>query len=388
MKDVGFPFRISLMTFPESDLSNIISDYVGRYGIDRTEYYTTFEYNPATKTPHLVLRSRTVTDWHRVSGTVHPTSYPFGTKWSQIYAGFVYPRFLIEQVLPIDDVDKLEPLTKEMVGSDSTKKIVYPHEMNIAFALEKISSRLQDAEKSRIRSYLLQKYKADHSEIFTLDVKLELASITLHNYYVPAYIYETIVSDLCKYQIINAHTGNVDSNKIYSVVKSAFLGIGIGGLVTFGFTVLTRPYLLPVEIATKLLIGSSVSGIFAGIMAKLSNWSNSSKDKSQRETDEKLNDDYIETEDDVERRKFSKMINEKFEYVTKNNHRFPIDKLRLLKLETEENITLEKLKTAYHIEIKKWHPDTNPNKDVAQNMTKQIILAYKELEKIIQKNKN
>ena len=392
------PIKACFIPFHSVDISNIKSSYIGRYGIDRLETYWTYRYDDSTKTTQPVLRNRIVTDWYNIDGTIKEVSYPLGTLWSQIYAGFVYPRYLIENTLPTKDLEKLVPLTNEMINFEDNKKIVYPHEMNIAFALEKIHSRLIDAEKDRIISYLSKKYNADHVEINTLDVHLDLANIKLYSYYIPTYIYQSDIQNLLKYQILNAHNGQIHSNTIYSIIKSTALGMGVGGLLTLGFNILTRPYIIPLQIAIKVIISSSVTGLVSGVIAKLTNISNDKEYKKQMEQDSNVNNDYIETDDDKERREFSAMINEGFEYIKIRKYNLPIDKLKLLQLENIKDLEdlpsikiLHILKMAYHNQMRKWHPDLHPEKrEIAEQMSKQINLAYKELIEIIslQRGKN
>ncbi|XWV26266.1 DnaJ-like subfamily C member 3 [Tupanvirus soda lake] len=380
------PIKECFIPFHSADLRNIRSNYVGKYGIDRIEYYWTVEYNAALKMSMPVQNSRTVTDWYRVSGTLYETEYPFGmTKWSQIYAGFVYPRIIIEEILPITSTDNLKPLIKEMVEFEGTIKIVYPHEMNMSYALEKISGRLYDMEKNRVSEYLLKKYNADRSEILTLDVNLHESNITLHSYYVPAYIYQVDVGYLQKYKVINAYTGDVYGNKIHSAIKMALFGASFGGVTTFLFTALTRPYVFPLHLAFRIIIGSSVSGIISGVFTKFYNRYRHNNIVNQIHDDKKNNFDYMETEDDIERRKFSSFINKNLEYETHNGLFLPVDKLKLLQLDPNEKITLDILKSAYFKQIKKWHPDTHSNKNVAEKMSVQINLAYEELRRIISK---
>jgi hypothetical protein len=213
------------------------------------------------------------------------------------------------------------------------------------------------------------------------------ATVNLHSYYIPAYIYESDVGSLSKYKIINAYTGEIHANKIYSLIKSSILGASIGTVLSVGFTLMTRPYLIPVQLATHVLLGSSISAIISGTFANIYNKINNIDDKLQRENDTKFNTDYIETDDDVERRKYAATVNDKFDYVIKNNIHLPIDKLKLLQLNPDHDITLTELKNAYHTQIKRWHPDLHPDKKmIAENMTKQINIAYQELLKILLKN--
>ncbi len=119
--------------------------------------------------------------------------YPLGTKQTQIYAGFIYPRGLIERTLPLDNLSELQP-----VVSDS---VYHPHEMN---------SRLYDLEIARITKYIYKLYSADHVEITSLNMNLETAKINLISYFIPAYIYQTNLYGLVKYKIINGYAGLIE----------------------------------------------------------------------------------------------------------------------------------------------------------------------------------
>lgn len=385
---VSDPVKECFIPVHAAGFKNVVSDFVCKYGIDRTEFHTIWIYNSSTKTTHPHIVPVTVTDWYDAIGKLKSISYPFGTKWSQIYAGFDYPRHIIETVSTIekDHLGYLQPLAKEMLQGDTSKRIVYPHEMNIGFALEKINAKLRDTEKDRVYSYVKNKYKADHVKIINCDVKMENVEIDLHSFYIPMYIFNSDFYELSKYHAINAFTGDSMTNNIYSVVKSAIMGAGIGGFLGLGFAALSRPYLLPVEIAVRILLTSGATSAFAAILAKFRNVDNNKKYSMQMQNDAKLNFEYKPDPDDLARREFTRIINETFEYVVKNRQRFPADKLKLLGLDTETEITPETIKMAYYREIKRWHPDTNPNKDIAQLMTCQIISAKKELDQIVGAN--
>lgn len=376
----GDPVKECLIPFHSADINNIYSSYVAEYGIDRTEYYWVPVYDG--KRIRIQQQSRVVTDWYRVSGNIYATNYAFGEKWSQIYAGFVYPRILIEDILPLTSTDQLQNLTKDMLMTGSGKRTVYPHEMTMALALEKINSHLQEKEDKRVRKYLLRKHSADHVKILTLDMNLQDADIKLYSYFVPAYIYQSALTDMSKYKIVNGFTGELKQNRIYSILKSTVLGSTLGAVASLGL-IMTNPYLIPVQILGRIIICSSVTGMISGLTAKYRNLRNDNNYKCQKETDQTANTEYIETEDDITRRKFTASINE--ESVIKNNIVWSaslIDKLRLLQLNPDYDITLDVLHTAFHKQMKKWHPDLHINKkNIAEEMSKQITEAYRELNK-------
>lgn len=97
VKEVYVPFH-------SADLSNVTSQFSGRYGIDRVEEYWTVEYDITSKTFRPVHKTTIVTDWYSMKGILEAIRYPFGTSETQIYAGFKYPRKQIEKVLVGSDV--------------------------------------------------------------------------------------------------------------------------------------------------------------------------------------------------------------------------------------------------------------------------------------------
>src|SRR3990167_1456016 len=91
------PIKTCYLPFHSADIRHVNSSYVGQYGKDRIECYFDTEYDG--KHMHQVMRTRTVTDWYPCSGTLDHIDYPFGTRSTQIYAGFVYPQAIVEKVL-------------------------------------------------------------------------------------------------------------------------------------------------------------------------------------------------------------------------------------------------------------------------------------------------
>jgi hypothetical protein len=378
------PVKECFMPFHSADIQEVSSSYTGEYGIDRTEYYTDIEYDSTTQTTKLVTKTRTVTDWYNCKGTLSEIDYPLGTLSTQIYAGFVYPRNLVEQVLPTKDITGMNILTEEMLKFGGTKKTVYPHEMNMAYAMEKLSSRIYDLEKTRAHNKIRRKHGADHTRVNSLNVYLNHAKIKLISYYLPSYIYQSDISNLANYRFINGYSGEIYGNKIYSVIKSSLFGAGVGGLLTFGFAAITRPYLLIPELALRIAIGSSISGLLSGTAAKWRNESNQHDFISSMENEKNKNTEYIESDDDRERRKFAADMNKNNEYIKKDRILLPIDKCKLLGIDPTQDVTLQIVKEKYHQKIKQWHPDIYVGSNLlANSMTKQINEAYIELTKIL-----
>ena len=366
VKEVFIPFH-------SADIKNITTTFSCQYGID----HITFVYSGKSCIPI------TYTIWYNLNNITLPYySYPFGTLWSQIYASFHYPRPFIENGLATENIRSLIPMTPAIIGS----RVVYPHEMNMSYALEKINSRLYDQEKWRAIQFIKNEYKANHVNIKIMTVHLEKAKIQLYSYFVPAYIYEFQMYNVFRLKVINGYNGNIYGNREISVAKTMVIGGGIGLFGTIGSILLG---LTPQLIIVRLLAATILSGGAFGIATYIRNIYDQSQLRRQQSNikfEYNENKKYVETEEDVQRKNFSRQFdNEAFQHV--HNIRLPIDKLKLLGLVGQKDIMIFDLKNAYHLMIKKWHPDQHPNKVLAESMTKQIIIAYNDLVELL-KNKN
>ena len=363
--------------FYSADIRSLSSTYTAKYGVERTEYHTTLQYNAALKIPMPTVQSKTIIDWHTITDNMMAIDYPLGKKFLQTYAGFIYPRELIEKVLPTKNLVSLQNLTSDMVKD----KIIYPHEMKYDYAVEKIINRIVEAEKSRIKYYIKIKYDTDNVVVESVNVHFNKAGVKMYQYYIPAYISETNINETYKYKIMNAYTGDSYSNNVYSVYKTSMLGAGLTGLSMVGIG-LFMPHLLPIKIA----MASGAGGVLTGTFAKASNVWKSNGYTMQMESEAKTNMNYKADYNDEARRRFAKQCNDQFDYVRVANLRLPIDKLKILQLDAGSEINLTTLKVAYLKQIRQWHPDTHTNKDLAESMTKRINEANAEIRRILNKN--
>jgi hypothetical protein len=373
--------------FHSADISNIQSSFSGRYGIDRTEWYWTIEYNGKHWVP--VQKSRTVTDWWTTTGTIGICNYPFGTSDTQIYAGFKYPRRQIESVLIKNDITKINTLTDAMlVDPDKKRRIVYPHDMNVSFALEKIMHKLYLLEKNRASNYILKKHNADHAEVNDLNIHLEIAIIVLKSYHLPAYIYSYTQDEIALHKIVDGYSGVYNGDYALSPIKLFILGSLIGAAIPlFGTT-------LP---AATVIGRMLLSGVLTGTPVSLFGWyrhiARSRTDTAEINDDVEHNKSFQETDEDIKRRKDAEQFNgssfnddDRYRYLNVDD--IIGEKLTMLGMDPSVTPTETDLKARYYEMMKKWHPDTyNGDKKLAHKMTYQINEAYQTLSKII-KNKN
>lgn len=388
IKDCFIPFH-------STDLDNIISSFDGEYGIDRTEYYTSYEYNESSKSYEFVTKSRIVTDWYGASGTLSPTNYPFGTQNTQIYAGFTYPRKEIEKVLTKKDVVKIVKLTDDVLkGTNGKNRYVHPHDMTISFAIEKIISIVHGHETERAKNYLLKAYNADHAKISNLNIRLESAGIKLFSYHLPAYVHRYKYNNMYMYKFVDGYSGNYAGEYVMSPVKTFAITSLIGAVIPL----VIGPFFSVGAIATKIiitrmLIGGLATGIPSAIYANFRHVYKKNSANSINDADTDKNKSFQESDDDIERKNRAEQINDGANWFSgEDRYNFSgvnndiTEKLVLLELDPNKLPSEDELKKQYYISIKKWHPDVyKGDKNIAHKMTSQINVAYNALHLYISK---
>ena len=395
------PLKASYVPQHSAHVTGLTSSYVGEYGVDRVEYYTDTEYNSTTKSWESVTRSRVVTDWYDTEGTMPYCDYPFGTTRTQIYAGFRYPRNYIETVLAKGDVTQIGPLTTEMVKD----RLVEPHTMTEGLAQEKIVHRLYTMEKERAEKHILRSHRrADHSRVRRLDVHVERCEMRLRSYHLPAFIYEFGGggAGVSLFKIVDGYSGVVSGDRIYSPMKS-FLASSMVGILMSPLLPFMMPGLsvgIPLMIG-RALIGGVLTGTPAGVWARFQHIRKATRAVEANRDDEKRNQNFEPTTDDVARRRDAETFNAQSQPGPDHEpgepqhefHNFEdvtlAEKLTLLGLDptSASTLTKEDIKRAYHHQIQKWHPDVyRGDKVVATNMTIQLNRAYARLSEVDQKS--
>ncbi len=376
------PVTETYLPFHSADVSNLRSSFSGKYGIDRTELYTYYTWSDGKMVSNTGIR--VVTDWYSFSDTLRKVSYNFGIKDLQFYAGFKYPKRYVENALRTEQVISITDLTEDMLyTTQKQRRVVEPHEMNSSYGLEKVISTVYDMEKTRATNYVLKKYSADHVDFTTFNVHTNEANIKPISYHIPAYVYNYKENDKQLHKFINGYTGDYDGQIVYSVWKSLLLGASIGTMLT-PLTLIGTPMLTTSLVATRLLIGVASTSLPAGILSKLYPYIKYKHDTKKIEKDKLYNQNTNETEEDKIRRQQAHELNKKLEGFEEYINNLPVDKCRILGLDPGKEMSLVQLKTAYHNEIKKFHPDIyNGDKQVGEDMTKNINEAYKILEKLL-----
>lgn len=390
--------------FHSAAISNVRSSYTGKFGIDRTEWYWTIEYNAALKMSLPAYRSRTVTDWWTTTGTTRPNDYPLGTSETQVYAGFKYPRRHIESVLIKDSITKIEPLTDSMlIDQDKKRRIVYPHDMNISFAIEKMMNKLYSIEKDRAINHMLRQHGADHAEVEDLSIHLETADIKLKSYHLPVYVYSFVQDGIVLNKFVDGYTGRYDGDYVLSPMKMFFVGslIGIGAAPFFA----AAPGLGVAAMIVRMALGGMLTGIPVSLFGKYRHVYKRDSDRISTDADNVHNKTFQETDDDLKRRVDAEQFNSGHSSTdstgSRSNTYNDDDRYRYMHVDSiiEEKLTLlglnpktlpteSVLKAHYYQMVKKWHPDTyQGDKTLANKMTLQINDAYQTILKIIKEHK-
>lgn len=412
------------LPFQSVSINNVSSSFRGKFGIDKTEPYIYYVYNGKYSSPRVGFR--TVIEWHNfaITSPKH-IDYPHGLLDTQIYAGSEYPKKYVENVLPMESHDDIKQLSlSELHDFNNMQIYIEPHKITSAYAIENVITIIKRREMQRAREYIKQTYRCDEVNISHLEMHFDKSNINLINYFLPAYVYCSDPTNTYVVKIINGQTGKYSDIKIYSYIKS-FIGGSLIGLLLIPFVA------VPGGMLMTTLIGSMISGLSTGTYSVLQHnirsyfAKNSSikeinndkhsqlsiEDTTIRQNAINFNQQYSSVSETNETVHYSdKYDNEQmYENKSDNNyegdnkannnyedvHKQPIyendnitqlnDILSILELESINDLTKDKLKTAYMTQLKRWHPDVYVGKDkiFASNMTIAVNYAYRELSKIV-----
>lgn len=358
----GDPIQKKLIPFHSMEVKNLKSTFAGHYGKDRLEPYS--YYNAATKSMQTGLR--VVTDWYNCSGTLRDHDYELGTKETQIYAGFTYPRQLIENALRNNSLDLVD-----INNHKENDTIVDPHDMKISYGLEKMVVNLYDLERERASKYIKNKYHADHAKIETLEMHISDSAIHLYSYFVSAYIYNFSFDNKNVIKVVNGCSGKTDGHKIWSVPKFFMTGLMLG--LPFIFS----PLLASFTLFGRLLLCSSIFSVPSSLYAHFSKYINIDEHERQIKKDKNYNEQQVETDDDIYRQNF---MFHKYQNHSNNVLSVPQDTLKLFGLDPSNTYTFAQIKKAYLEQVVKYHPDKyKGDKNFATVMTQQLNNSFSEI---------
>jgi len=360
------------LPFYSVDIQNLRSSFVGQYGHDRWEPYTTWVYNPALKMSLPQTHYRLVTDWYDCQGEVGPIDRPFGIKKTQIYGGFEYPKEHVEEIMQTARVTEITDLE---IDKNTT---ISPHEMKINYAVEKMNSVLFEMEETRIKHYIAQHWNADRGRVHSLTMKLHEADVNIKLYNMPAYIYNYQIGGSDLHKIVNGFNGQLRGNSVSDPLKlgiTAGLFVGSFGLMAFG------PVAGVAAGVARFLIPAAVGGGLFGWVSSHDGETEKYKNEQSINTEKKKNEAYCNDSEEYLNQKNQYNTDHKQIAVVVKSER--LDMLRLLGLTEHIELTSQVLKKHYYQEIKKWHLDSYNGDDVqfAKSMARQINNAYEILKK-------
>lgn len=408
------------LPFHGIEVRGLITSYHGNYGIDH--YYTEWVWTGKQLSPV----TRCVTHWYSVCGTAPFVDYELGSKITQVFASFELPRSYVEDAMK-DTVSRANNQNnpsnslQELVPEDGKgSEIIYtPFEMKSNFALRKVTERLLDVELNRVSNFVRRSWNADYVDI-TINMNLDRATtFKMHSYYLPAYIHrrssstpqidekseDKTLDKNHRYKILNAYTKDLSGPKIFSALKMGGLAGGIVGISMIGLLSPLGPAGLGLGMSMTQILGRGAIGFLAtssltGIFTKATNSYKLWRDARQIEKDMQMNEKfesqkYDEDLFEAEPTKPKDEVNAGNNKTVKEEAKYlPSNVCHFLKLDHRKPITEKELKNAYHIQIRKWHPDIFSKKDnekdiasleMADLMTKEINNAYSILVKHFKK---
>lgn len=356
------PMEQYYIPFHSLDISDLSCDFFGEYGIDRIEYYTYWQYDPNLKISVMKTGTRTVTDWYRCQGTTAETDYPLGTKETQIYAGFKYPRKYIEETLTMEDIKDITNI------SINENEKIETFEMNMSYGLEKMINSLRSLELSRTKKFICRKFRADRSRIHNLDLHLDKSNIKLYSYYIPCYVYTYIINENKYYKFVNGYLGSYNGQSIYSFWKVFLATFPLGFI--FPVLPITQTFLISSHIVLRFLFFGISTGLPSGLLAKFYPLYRYNKQSNQQSEELSYNNTTLETDDDRARKQDS----------SQKQKTFPIHHCHILGLDPSKPLTKELIKNAYYKKIKLYHSDCyRGDPEFAKHMSQQLNSAYQEL---------
>jgi hypothetical protein len=413
------------------EIFGLTTSFHGDYGIDKTVSKTEQYYDSGSKSYKTHTVSVTETDWYPVQGKLGPIDYPLYTLETQVYGDFEYPRDVIEKALRCQEVANLNPLTESMLqNSFGVPHLVELHKMKVGYGYEKIHERLYDLEGKRADEYCKSTYSADRTKFHFLDIHTNTAQMAYFAFHLPTFVFESGHEGNVFYKFMHGHNGTIYGEVIYHIPTMSFLsGIASLGIApTIVATLIKNPNIAanvsgegvkillqvaaPVARAMVAKFGymgvSLLGGAVGAVIGALGSYyypKYKKRKQEQEKVQEKVkNETFVEIDEDrryqnlIDDHEFLKKHKETREKQNREKANFnqndssksnpykrsyeSQEKCKLLGLDPGQRLTKLSLTTAYHIQIKKWHPDVyDGDKKIALTMTQQINEAYSYLKK-------
>lgn len=322
----------------------IRTDFDGEEGHDRidTEWY--WENN------ELKSRTRIVTDWYNISGTLGPETFSQYESGMNIYGGFSYDSGPIEEAMGgfDNDVDLREFDAKSL----DAETVVDPFLKRAAIAQETGYDRITSYEKGRAARYIKRKTGADQTRVYS--VSITYGSFKLSSYLLPSYILQyagvpPLIMPAFKHDVKIIGPSQLSVTKLMTVSGAAATAISL----------LFPQVAIPVRVI--MVIASTVTG---GLWAKFGLSVRNSMQQGRIEKEKNNNETVSESISDRNRR-MSTEGHGPTSSSSEGNQKSVLDLdpkfFLILDLDPYQPITEEVIREAFNKQIKIFHPDHNQN---------------------------
>jgi len=235
--------------------ANVQTRFSGRVGWQTRESY----YNVSTRR----WETRTVTHWKHVGVDpyLYPHSYSSDLPSMQVYGAFKY-RWQPVQVVKgrLSGGRMMEP--RQMQPSDFVGREVDVFDMKLETAQGRVMRFIRDSEAQRGAELFKERFKADVAEV---EAEVHFTAFTMRRVYQPAYIFHInhLGDDMTV--IVNAVTGKVWGQYVYSGKKVGFAYF-LGSSVVWLLSAVVGP--LKVGLGSTFLFGVLAPSVIVGGVAR------------------------------------------------------------------------------------------------------------------------
>lgn len=375
---------------------NVIQDYHGEYGRDRTVTTYIPIYDSKSKSTTLMPISTTKTNWFPCNGTHSFFIDPKSMK-THIYGDFKYNPKIIESLIDGSLTDVQD------VGIETTENA-----MSKKYAIEKIMKYAQKMANIDAKNQVQFLYKPDRVNLTNVNFRTD--EIKLMTYYLPVFICKYTTSSGEYYKIINGHNGKIKGFDAFDIKKIAS-NIGAWCLIATIIAGIIDPFIaMPMAVASIAVIsGFSLSYYLknsenASLCSKGSEKrvkrnllydpnppaakstnsfpSHSETNVSQKESETVQKEPEVAQKEPEVAQKEPEVAQKEPEIISEELREtfWPIDKLHMLGISETENITLEMLTMGRDRQLKQWDKPEFEGSDYFANANKAMInRAYEQL---------
>lgn len=335
---------------------NANAKYVGEYGKYRTEIMYIPIYNNQTKMNQITAVPQTKTDWFACSGKHSIYVSPEQIK-TNIYADFKYNPKIIES-LTCPEFSNLQDLDID-VNTDSAS-------MSENYAIDKIVKQTKKMLDSSTDNKIREHHKADTVRVTHMDYHID--PIKLTTYYVPVYICKFVVGKYEYYKIINGYNGKISGVHPYELWTIFGISSVLGCLGTTWIAIMDPVLIVNALICQAVFVASCVGlghrlNVNYGLLCHRGGDKRSKRNSLYEPTEPKI----ITENPKMELPKEQKLL--------------PLDKLQILGITDNVNVTKEILTEAKDKQLKLW----NRNDRIGNVNISMINKTYEQLVSLLNK---